>query len=159
MNPKAYPLADPQLTVTILDLIQQASNYKQLKKGANESKSVFKILCQKLMHVKIVSLCLLQMLLLLFPIFMLLSSIEMWVFWTLKSCAHGTGIWSFLSMWRHFVIFKIWGCREVVTLSSSWKFCSGFPVSYQWSYLQSHPVNTILNEKRSYGKYEVCNLL
>ena len=36
VNPKAYPLADPQLTVTILDLLKQASNYKQLKKGANE---------------------------------------------------------------------------------------------------------------------------
>lgn len=36
VNPKAFPLADPQLTVTILDLIQQASNYKQLRKGANE---------------------------------------------------------------------------------------------------------------------------
>ncbi|XP_071962538.1 NHP2-like protein 1 [Antedon mediterranea] len=37
VNPKAFPLADPQLTVTILDLIQQASNYKQLRKGANEA--------------------------------------------------------------------------------------------------------------------------
>lgn len=36
VNPKAYPLTGPDLTVTILDLIQQASNYKQLKKGANE---------------------------------------------------------------------------------------------------------------------------
>lgn len=36
MNPKAYPLADAQLTITILDIVQQASNYKQLKKGANE---------------------------------------------------------------------------------------------------------------------------
>lgn len=36
VNPKAYPLSGPDLTVTILDLIQQASNYKQLKKGANE---------------------------------------------------------------------------------------------------------------------------
>ena len=36
MNPKAFPLADPQLTVTILDLIQQATSYKQLRKGANE---------------------------------------------------------------------------------------------------------------------------
>lgn len=35
-NPKAYPLSGAELTVTILDLIQQASNYKQLKKGANE---------------------------------------------------------------------------------------------------------------------------
>ncbi|CAN0036890.1 unnamed protein product [Laminaria digitata] len=37
VNPKAYPLSGPDLTVTILDLIQQASNYKQLKKGANEA--------------------------------------------------------------------------------------------------------------------------
>ncbi|KAF7840899.1 NHP2-like protein 1 [Senna tora] len=37
VNPKAYPLADAQLTITILDLVQQASNYKQLKKGANEA--------------------------------------------------------------------------------------------------------------------------
>ncbi|XP_064644551.1 NHP2-like protein 1 [Lineus longissimus] len=37
VNPKAYPLADPQLTVTILDLVQQASSYKQLRKGANEA--------------------------------------------------------------------------------------------------------------------------
>jgi U4/U6 small nuclear ribonucleoprotein SNU13 len=36
-NPKAYPLADAELTVTLLDLVQQASNYKQLKKGANEA--------------------------------------------------------------------------------------------------------------------------
>lgn len=37
MNPKAFPLADASLTNTILDLIQQASHYKQLKKGANEA--------------------------------------------------------------------------------------------------------------------------
>ncbi|KAK2648173.1 hypothetical protein Ddye_015662 [Dipteronia dyeriana] len=37
VNPKAYPLADSHLTITILDLIQQATNYKQLKKGANEA--------------------------------------------------------------------------------------------------------------------------
>ncbi|CAM9131505.1 unnamed protein product [Ectocarpus fasciculatus] len=36
-NPKAYPLADAELTVQILDIVQQASNYKQLKKGANEA--------------------------------------------------------------------------------------------------------------------------
>ena len=29
-------MADPQLTVTILELLQQAANYKQIKKGANE---------------------------------------------------------------------------------------------------------------------------
>ncbi len=34
---KAFPLADAELTVAILDLVQQASNYKQLKKGANEA--------------------------------------------------------------------------------------------------------------------------
>ncbi|XP_038676671.1 SNU13 homolog, small nuclear ribonucleoprotein b (U4/U6.U5) [Scyliorhinus canicula] len=37
VNPKAYPLADAQLTKTILDLVQQAGNYKQLRKGANEA--------------------------------------------------------------------------------------------------------------------------
>lgn len=37
VNPKAYPLADSQLTLRILELIQQANNYKQLKKGANEA--------------------------------------------------------------------------------------------------------------------------
>ena len=36
VNPKAFPLSDAKLTVTILDLVQQAANYKQLKKGANE---------------------------------------------------------------------------------------------------------------------------
>ncbi|PNH02756.1 ribonucleoprotein-associated protein [Tetrabaena socialis] len=37
VNPKAYPLAEAQLTNTILDIVQQAANYKQLKKGANEA--------------------------------------------------------------------------------------------------------------------------
>ena len=37
VNPKAYPLAESELTVSILDLVQQATNYKQLKKGANEA--------------------------------------------------------------------------------------------------------------------------
>ncbi|KAK7113074.1 NHP2-like protein 1 [Littorina saxatilis] len=37
VNPKAYPLAEPQLTQNILDLVQQAANYKQLRKGANEA--------------------------------------------------------------------------------------------------------------------------
>lgn len=37
VNPKAYPLADTSLTITILDLVQQAVNYKQVKKGANEA--------------------------------------------------------------------------------------------------------------------------
>lgn len=36
VSSKAYPLADAQLTITIMDLVQQAANYKQLKKGANE---------------------------------------------------------------------------------------------------------------------------
>lgn len=34
---KAFPLASPALTITILDLVQQANNYKQIKKGANEA--------------------------------------------------------------------------------------------------------------------------
>lgn len=37
INPKAYPLADPELTKKILDLVQQGVNYKQLRKGANEA--------------------------------------------------------------------------------------------------------------------------
>ena len=37
VNPKAFPLADSNLTVTILEVVQQAANYKQLKKGANEA--------------------------------------------------------------------------------------------------------------------------
>jgi U4/U6 small nuclear ribonucleoprotein SNU13 len=36
VNPKAFPLADAKLSVNILELVQQANNYKQLKKGANE---------------------------------------------------------------------------------------------------------------------------
>ena len=34
---KAFPLADAELTIALLDLIQQATNYKQTKKGANEA--------------------------------------------------------------------------------------------------------------------------
>lgn len=37
VNPKAYPLADATLTAKILNLVQQAMNYKQLRKGANEA--------------------------------------------------------------------------------------------------------------------------
>lgn len=33
----AWPLADEALTQSILDLVQQASHYRQLKKGANEA--------------------------------------------------------------------------------------------------------------------------
>ena len=36
MNPKAYPLADAKLTQTIYDLVQQACNYKQLKKVSQD---------------------------------------------------------------------------------------------------------------------------
>ncbi len=35
-NPRAVPLADNATTNTLLDLVQQASHYKQLRKGANE---------------------------------------------------------------------------------------------------------------------------
>ncbi|KAJ6597152.1 50S ribosomal protein L30e-like protein [Mycena vulgaris] len=34
---KAWPIADPDLTNSILELVQQAGQYKQLKKGANEA--------------------------------------------------------------------------------------------------------------------------
>ncbi|OAF67491.1 hypothetical protein A3Q56_04760 [Intoshia linei] len=36
VNPKAFPLANEGLTKTIFDIIHKSSNYKQLKKGANE---------------------------------------------------------------------------------------------------------------------------
>ncbi len=42
INPKAYPLADETLNKTILDLVLQAHNYKQLKKGANEGENYSK---------------------------------------------------------------------------------------------------------------------
>ena len=37
VNPKAYPLAPSDLSNAILELVQQSANYKQLKRGANES--------------------------------------------------------------------------------------------------------------------------
>ncbi|KAJ5778678.1 hypothetical protein N7520_001924 [Penicillium odoratum] len=33
----AWPIADETLTQSLLDLVQQASHYRQLKKGANEA--------------------------------------------------------------------------------------------------------------------------
>lgn len=36
----AWPVADENLTQSLLDLVQQASHYRQLKKGANESKYI-----------------------------------------------------------------------------------------------------------------------
>lgn len=37
VNPKAYPLADPNLTTKILNIVQQANNHQQLRRGANEA--------------------------------------------------------------------------------------------------------------------------
>ncbi|KAL3945431.1 MAG: hypothetical protein SGBAC_000484 [Bacillariaceae sp.] len=37
MSEKAFPLADADMTVALLELVQQATNYKQTKKGANEA--------------------------------------------------------------------------------------------------------------------------
>ena len=37
MSEKAFPLADAELTIALQDLVQQATNYKQIKKGANEA--------------------------------------------------------------------------------------------------------------------------
>uniref|UniRef100_A0AC34QEQ6 Ribonucloprotein n=1 Tax=Panagrolaimus sp. JU765 TaxID=591449 RepID=A0AC34QEQ6_9BILA len=37
VNPKAHPLADNQFGQKLLDLIQQAVNYHQIRKGANEA--------------------------------------------------------------------------------------------------------------------------
>lgn len=36
----AWPIADESLTQSLLDLVQQASHYRQLKKGANETTKV-----------------------------------------------------------------------------------------------------------------------
>jgi U4/U6 small nuclear ribonucleoprotein SNU13 len=44
VNPKAYPLADSQLAQAIQELVSQAANYKQLKKGANEGKLSLSVL-------------------------------------------------------------------------------------------------------------------
>lgn len=38
VNPKAYPLADSELTRTIEKVLEQATSYKQMRKGANEGK-------------------------------------------------------------------------------------------------------------------------
>lgn len=35
-NKKVYPLATDDLTVTILDLVQKAHQFKSVKRGANE---------------------------------------------------------------------------------------------------------------------------
>lgn len=37
MSEKAFPLADAELTIALMDLVNQATNYKQTKKGANEA--------------------------------------------------------------------------------------------------------------------------
>lgn len=37
VDPRAYPLADPSLSTKILNLVQQANNYHQLRRGANEA--------------------------------------------------------------------------------------------------------------------------
>lgn len=37
VNPRAYPLADPTLATKILNLVEQANNYNQIRRGANES--------------------------------------------------------------------------------------------------------------------------
>ena len=37
VNPKAYPLADAEVSNKVLELVQQATHYKQMKKGANEA--------------------------------------------------------------------------------------------------------------------------
>ena len=36
-NPKAVPLADQELTVSILDLVQRSATHRLMKKGANEA--------------------------------------------------------------------------------------------------------------------------
>lgn len=40
-NSAAWPQADQALSQEILDLVQQATHYKQIRKGGNESTKVF----------------------------------------------------------------------------------------------------------------------
>ncbi|KAJ1928701.1 RNA binding protein snu13 [Tieghemiomyces parasiticus] len=37
LDPRAFPLADAAMATKILDLVQQATHYKQSRKGANET--------------------------------------------------------------------------------------------------------------------------
>lgn len=41
----AYPLADEKLTQQLMDLVQQASHARQLKKGANEATKTLYVFC------------------------------------------------------------------------------------------------------------------
>ena len=52
MNPKAYPLADDALTQKILELVQSAVTYSQLKKGANEGLYYYFIIVVKFQEKK-----------------------------------------------------------------------------------------------------------
>jgi hypothetical protein len=45
IHPKAFPLSDATLTISILDLVQQATGYKQLRKGANEGACACVCMC------------------------------------------------------------------------------------------------------------------
>lgn len=38
--PKAYPIADGDLEVRVLNIVHEALNYEQLKRGINESKTL-----------------------------------------------------------------------------------------------------------------------
>ncbi|KAJ9659259.1 RNA binding protein snu13 [Coniosporium apollinis] len=50
----AWPIADAGLSQEILDLVQQASHYRQLKKGANEAtKTLNRVSCIFLFFVRI----------------------------------------------------------------------------------------------------------
>ena len=42
ISPKAFPVADQQFSMQIFDLVELATEFKQIKKGANESTKVLK---------------------------------------------------------------------------------------------------------------------
>jgi U4/U6 small nuclear ribonucleoprotein SNU13 len=50
VNPKAWPLADTTLSQKLLDLVQQATNYKQLRKGANEGECACARPCERFLQ-------------------------------------------------------------------------------------------------------------
>ena len=54
----AFPVADAALNQELLDLVQQASHYRQLKKGANEGRSRYIIFHQTFLKISSLTDCL-----------------------------------------------------------------------------------------------------
>ncbi|EGA58930.1 Snu13p [Saccharomyces cerevisiae FostersB] len=59
-NPKAFPLADAALTQQILDVVQQAANLRQLKKGCQRSYQNFEPWYLRIHHLWLLTVNLLK---------------------------------------------------------------------------------------------------